>query len=37
MDGKGVFKQKPMHPAGEVPELGMANPEAPVQKQQQEE
>lgn len=35
MDGKGVFKQKPMHPAGEVPELGMANPKAPVQKQQE--
>lgn len=36
MDGKGVFKQQPMHPAGDVPELGMADPAAPVQKQQQE-
>lgn len=36
MDGKGTFKQKPMHPAGKVPELGMANPKAPVQKAQED-
>lgn len=37
LDGKGVFKQKPMHPAGDVPELGRANPKTPVQKEQEDE
>lgn len=36
MDGKGVFKQQPMHPAGDVPELGLADKKTPVQKSQME-
>ena len=33
-DGRGTFNQKHMHPAGDVPDLGMASPKAPVQKEQ---
>lgn len=34
-DGKGEFDQKPMKPAGQVPELGKASPDAAVQKKQE--
>lgn len=34
-DGRSTFNQKPMQPAGEVPDLGMASPKAPVQKGQE--
>lgn len=36
MDGKGTFNQKPMKPAGKVPDLGKASSKAAVQKEQQE-
>jgi Mn-containing catalase len=36
IDGKGEFKQEPMKPVGGIPDLGMASPKAPVQKQQVE-
>lgn len=35
MDGKSEFKQKPMNPAADVPDLGKANGKAPVQESQQ--
>ncbi len=34
-DGRSTFNQKPMKPAGEVPDLGMASPKAAVQKGQE--
>ena len=34
-DGKGEFDQRPMKPAGEVPDLGKASPDAAVQKGQE--
>lgn len=34
-DGNSEFKQKPMEPAGNVPDLGMADPAAAVQKSQE--
>ena len=34
-DGRSTYNQKPMVPAGEVPDLGMASPKTPTQKSQQ--
>ena len=36
-DGKSTFNQKPMQPAGEVPDLGNASPKAAVQKSQEKD